>query len=232
MSVPPGPPPRYPGAAAGPQQKVVLFTTPTERRKFDDLSELYATIRTTEKLEFAFARDAIHNPEEYTEACRKLIAQFKTTERALQQDGTISDVAAFMRKYNVDCPRAVERLVSVGLPATMVHGLMPTSSSSKANNNGLVSAKVTAQFLTAMDALKLDLKARDQLQPLLQDLFSELSKAEALVPGFDKRTLQTWLETLNGMRASDELDGDQIRQLLFDIERSYEEFMRRLNQDE
>jgi ESCRT-I complex subunit VPS28 len=223
------PPPRYTSAAVpAAQQKIALFSTPTERRKLDDLSELYSTLRTTEKLEYAFARDAIRGPDEYTEACQRLIAQFKTTERALRQDGTVSDVQAFIAKYNIDCPRAVERLVSVGVPATTMHGM---SSGTKARSELFLSAEATQLFITTMDAVKLNQRAVDELQPLLQDLVGTLNRAESLVPGFQQKPLHDWLVKLNAMRAVDELDANDLRQLSFDLENSYNDFMKRLRHE-
>jgi len=228
MSVPP---PRYPLASAAPssaQHKIALHTTPTERRKLDDLSELYSLLRTSEKLEWAFARDAVA-PDEYTEACMRLIAQYKSTERALQADGTMGDVREFIAKYNVDCPRAVERLITVGVPATTMHGLSTSGSSSK--SHVLLSAEVTQMFITTMDAVNLNRRAVDEVQPLIGDLVSALNRAEVLVPGFNKKPLQDWLVTLNAMRAADELDDGQLRQLAFDLDASYSEFMKRLKHE-
>ena len=56
-----------------------LFSNARERRQYDDLADLYAIIKATEHLEKAYAMDAIKN-DEYTQACLKLIAQFKSTE--------------------------------------------------------------------------------------------------------------------------------------------------------
>jgi ESCRT-I complex subunit VPS28 len=41
--------------------------------------------------------------------------------------------------------------------------------------------------------------------------------------------LTGWLEKLDGMRASDRLDEDAARDMLFDVERSYNAFYRYLD---
>ena len=43
-----------------------------------------------------------------------------------------------------------------------------------------------------------------------------------------KAVAQQWLERLEKMRASDELGDDEVRQLLFDVENSYNAFMQLL----
>lgn len=78
-----------------------------------------------------------------------------------------------------------------------------------------------------MDALKLDLRAVDEIQPQLNDLLETLNKIPDLPGDFEgKIKLKEWLAVLNRMRASDELDASQIRQLLFDLESSYNAFHR------
>lgn len=68
----------------------------------------------------------------------------------------------------------------------------------------------------------------DQIQPLIQDLVRALNRAEVLVPGFEREPLQKWLVQLNSMRAVEELDDDQVRQLSFDLDSSFNNFMKRL----
>ncbi len=81
-----------------------------------------------------------------------------------------------------------------------------------------------------MDSLKLNVRAVDEIQPLLSDCMASLSKVSGLPPTFDGRLkLEQWLRILNAMRASDELDDEQSRQLSFDIEKTYTGFMSFLN---
>ena len=84
-----------------------------ERKSLEDLADLYSIIRTTESLEAAYSRDAI-TPAEYAEACKRLISQFKTTEAALVSSKAIVSADSFIREFQVDCPRAYERLLISG----------------------------------------------------------------------------------------------------------------------
>ena len=46
-------------------------------------------------------------------------------------------------------------------------------------------AQATQNYITAMDALKLDMTAVDEIQPQLQDLFESLNKIPDLPPDFE-----------------------------------------------
>lgn len=64
-----------------------------------------------------------------------------------------------------------------------------------------------------------------QLQPDLRDLYETMNRLTLLPQDFDgKLKVKDWLNTMSAMRASDELDEEQIRQLIFDLEQSYNSF--------
>ncbi len=79
----------------------------------EELSDLYAIIKATELLEAAYSRDCITSSE-YTDACSRIISQFKTTESALISRKLIDSTDHFMKEYQIDCARAYERLVVTG----------------------------------------------------------------------------------------------------------------------
>lgn len=154
-----------------------------------------------------------------------MISQYKTTEAALRAEQHVSDVEAFIAHYRLDCPRAVERLVRIGVPATVVHN------TTTKNADSVNVAQTVQYFITAMDSLKLNVRAVDEIQPQLSDLMASLTQISGLPPSFDGRLkIEHWLRSLNSMRASDELDEDQARQLSFELEQSYTSFMSFLNQ--
>ena len=145
--------------------EVKLFASAKERRKFDDLADLYSILVATEHLEKAFGRDAV-TAAQYETQCSRLISQFKLSEAALRADGTVGDVGDFMDQYSMDCPRARERLLRHGVPATVLHA----ESRAGAGAGEALAAETTQHFITAMDALKLEERAVDSVQPLLQAL--------------------------------------------------------------
>jgi ESCRT-I complex subunit VPS28 len=81
-----------------------------------------------------------------------------------------------------------------------------------------------------MDALKLDQKAVDEIQPLIADLMGSLNRIHGISPDFDAKVkIKSWLQKLNQLRAMDEICEDESRQLLFDLESSYGAFMEYLS---
>eukprot|EP00644_Phytophthora_capsici_P019766 jgi/Phyca11/537879/estExt2_fgenesh1_pg.C_PHYCAscaffold_6840001 len=70
----------------------------------------------------------------------------------------------------------------------------------------------------------------EEIQPLLSEMMSSLTMVSGLPPDFSGRDkIEGWLRTMNAMRASEELDEEQARQLSFDLERAYSSFMAFLN---
>ncbi|KAK0531771.1 Vacuolar protein-sorting-associated protein 28 [Tilletia horrida] len=95
-------------------------------------------------------------------------------------------------------------------------------------------AETTQAFITFTDALKLKLRAKDSLHPLLSELvvcYTRNGESSGAVNEEGRAKMLHWLIQLNQMRASDEIDEEQARQLLFDIEGTYNEWFRSL-QDE
>jgi ESCRT-I complex subunit VPS28 len=81
-----------------------------------------------------------------------------------------------------------------------------------------------------MDALKLDQRAVDAVQPLISDLMASLTKVQGLSPDFEGLVkLRLWLQKLNQMRAIEEISEEEARQLIFDLEGSYSAFHRFLS---
>jgi ESCRT-I complex subunit VPS28 len=192
--------------------KVKLFENMKEREKYENLADLYSIINTVEHLEKAYIRDAI-KPEPYAKATTKLIAQFKTLRQILS-----IDVEEFMRDYKIDCPAASYRLLKMGVPATVEHG----SGSGEVSDSRVI-AETVQHFITAMDAIKIEQRSVDQLQPWVAALIDSLGKCK--IKDFEeKERIKAWLIVFNAMKASDELDDNQLRQLAYDLEVSYNAF--------
>lgn len=97
-----------------------------------------------------------------------------------------------------------------------------------------------------MDAIKLKYRAKDQLYPMLQELMTGYARFKGSKDWEGRGKMVSWLVViyyhalyilksgnyrlilLNGMKASDELNEEQSRQLLFDVEHAYAEFFRSL----
>ncbi|PHT64338.1 Vacuolar protein sorting-associated protein 28 -like protein 2 [Capsicum annuum] len=103
----------------------------------------------------------------------------------------------------LDCSAALNRLVTSGAPAIVEHrAAVATSAVSSAS----VVAECVQNFITAMDSLKLNIVAVDQVHPLLSDLSSFLNKLFILPADFEGKTkMREWLSRLSKMGAADKL---------------------------
>ncbi|XP_066141767.1 vacuolar protein sorting-associated protein 28 homolog [Euwallacea fornicatus] len=194
-------------------EEVKLYHNAREREKYDNMADLYAVINTLQQLEKAYIRDCV-TPKEYTGACSKLLVQYKAAFRQVKGD-EFSTVDAFVKKFRLDCPAALER-IKEDRPITI--------KDDKGNTSKCI-ADIVSLFITIMDKLRLDIRAMDDLHPEIRDLLDTMNRLSILPSDFEgKQKVSEWLSTLNSMQASDELSEAQVRQLLFDLESSYASF--------
>lgn len=139
------------------------------------------------------------------------------------------DARDLIHSVGLSCSAALHRL-NVGIPATIEHG--GSGEKTDAGRSAMHIMQVTQHYITAMDSVKLNMCAADALFPILTDLMRELNAVGGVldVDGEfqGKALVRQWLVQLNGMKASEELDEVQARQLLFDLENSYNAFHRLL----
>lgn len=128
-----------------------------------------------------------------------------------------------MKLYQMDCPRAVDRLLVAGVPQQ----IRPTEDSDQ--NVAVTVAETVQFFITTMDAVKLEQRAVDELHPLLSDLMDALTRLPDTPNEFEPNNkVEHWLKKLNSLRAVDEIDEDDARQLSHDLDSAYVEFTRYL----
>jgi ESCRT-I complex subunit VPS28 len=171
----------------------------------------------TDAIERAHVKDAVGG-KEYAETVGKLLRQFNVARdvAGMKEDDA---VLGFMRDHRLVCRAAQRRLLEEG--AVGDHG--------KPDDSAKHVAEVTQYFITAMDAVKLDMRSVDALHPLLTDLVEALGRLTSMPVEWDgKRRLQGWLSRMHAMKASDELDEDEARQILFDLESAYTAFTKSL----
>lgn len=213
--------------------EIELYTSTKERKDYENMADLYTIIVATEHLERAYAQNAISQTE-YTSECNKLLSQFKIAEKAAllssNSNNGIANTETFMRVYQMDCPRASHRLLKVGVPEKTKENAADGALSSS-GKLAVIVAETVQNFITTMDAIKLDQRAVDELQPLLSDLRTSMNRLPLETPANfgPMEKIQFWLEKLNGMRAVDVIDEDDGRQLYFELEGAYMEFTRYLH---
>ena len=194
-------------------EEVKLYRHAREREKYDNMADLYALISTLQNLEKAYIWDCI-TPQEYTAACSKYLVQYKVAFKQVQS-AEFPNVDAFVKKFRLDCPAALER-IKEDRPITI--------KDDKGNTSKCI-ADIVSLFITLMDKLRLEIKAMDELHPDLRDLVDTMNRLSLIPESFEgKEKVSNWLATLNSMQASDELTESQVRQLLFDLETSYAAF--------
>ncbi|CAI9756586.1 unnamed protein product [Fraxinus pennsylvanica] len=187
-----------------------------EREMYENFAGLFAIIKATKKLEKAYVRDII-SAAEYETECQKLIAHFKTLSSTLKD--IVPSIEQFHDTYKMDCPAALNRLVTSGVLATVEH--LAAAALSTTTSAAIV-AEYVQNFITAMDSLKLNMAAVDQVHSVLSDLSASLNKLTILPPDFEGNTkMRDWIARLSRMGAADELTEQQARQPHFDLESSY-----------
>ncbi len=117
----------------------------------------------------------------------------------------------------MECPRATER-IRVGIPATVEQ---PTHKSAPQGGGAAATLIVAASenFITLLDAVKIGMVSKDALHPILVETIQAVNKVTGEFE--NKEKIVQWLIILNQMRAAEELNQDQARELQFDMERAY-----------
>ena len=102
----------------------------------------------------------------------------------------------------MDHPAALHRL-QVGVPATVEHS---TEAADGGAEQGKWVAETTQSFITVMDALKLNLRAKDQLHPFLTELMSGYTRFKGSGEWEGKGKILSWyvlldlgMELVNGI---------------------------------
>lgn len=129
----------------------------------------------------------------------------------------------------MECPRATERL-RIGLPATVEQPshAIPQNTAIGPSASGSLILTATENFITFLDALKLNMLSKDALHPLLSEVIQSVNKVTE--QDFENRgKIIQWLITLNQMRATEELSEEQARELAFEMEQAYQGFKATLN---
>ena len=141
----------------------------------------------------------------------------------------------------MEVPRARERL-RIGLPSTIASPSHPShstptqsafsvsaptpsvSTSAPPPPSGAKILTATENFITFLDALRLNMVSKDSLHPLLSEVIQSVN---AVTGGEDfegRGKIVGWLIRLNGMRANEELGEEEARQLSFEMEGAYAGF--------
>jgi ESCRT-I complex subunit VPS28 len=81
----------------------------------------------------------------------------------------------------------------------------------------------TENFITFIDALRINMTSKDVLHPLLGDVIQSVNNVTNEDFANRGKIIQ-WLITLNQMRTTEELSPEQVRELTFDMDQAYNGF--------
>ncbi|XP_053120675.1 vacuolar protein sorting-associated protein 28 homolog [Hemicordylus capensis] len=140
---------------------------------YDNMAKLFAVVKTMQALEKAYIKDCV-TPNGYTAACSRLLVQNKAAFKQVQ-GLEINSIDDFCRKFRLDCPLAMER-IKEDRPITIKND--------KGNLNRCI-ADIVSLFITVMDKLRLEIRARDEIQPDLQELMETMNHISHLPPNFE-----------------------------------------------
>lgn len=240
--------------------KSSLLKSNTHKTVYDSLAEIYSIITVLEVIENSFLKDYITDKEKYTSTALRLINQYQMLLKGFQNDdlklqvlktllGPLSDdlsnlIELLCRKFNLEsCSLAIDRLTS-GIPATIEHFHThveshhhpPPSTDSGNKASARLVAEATGNFITCMDAVKLNYRTKDQLHPILSDLVISLN--DLVTKGDDaqsenddfkpidfqgKSKLVNWLIKLNNL-GDEKLSDDEADTFLLDLDTAYKGF--------
>lgn len=240
---------------AGYHQEVTrgsLTPTNTHKDLYGLLAEIYSILSVLEMIENSYIKDYITDKQKYTTTSLRLINQYQIILGGFKEDGSkielltnlmselSPDLSNFLQcftdKFECSSALAIKRL-NAGVPLTIEQASsdLETYSGSSTRNtstpvnavsqNAKLIAEATSNFITCMDALKLDYKTKDQLHPLLSELVINLNELSEENNKFDfsgKLKLITWLIKLNNLE--NELTEAEIEEFLTDLNSAYKNF--------
>lgn len=193
-------------------EEVKLYRLPNERERYDNMADCYSLINTIQCLEKAYIKDAVTS-KEYTAACSKLLTQFKAAFK--QIDKEFKTAEDFLKKYRLECRNALDR-IKEDRPITI--------KDDKGNTHACI-AEIVATFITTSDRLKLGQKSMDELLPDLKELHETMGRLTILPPSFEgSNKVKFWIDKMSTMKADDTLSDNEVRQMTYDIDTSYNEF--------
>ena len=215
-----------------------LIKSPLNKVVYNSLAEISSILVSIEVLENSFLKDYITDKEKYTSTAYRLIYQYQIILKGFDElklfvlrelmpdlSPDLSNfLALFTSKFNLSCPQAVNRLLS-GVPSTIDHvsdATAASGASATSKANARLIAEITGNFITCMDAVKLNYKTRDQLHPLLSDLVVNLNEFNESIEFNGKSKLINWLIKINNLEK--ELSQEDSDLFLNDLDIAYKGF--------
>ncbi len=85
--------------------------------------------------------------------------------------------------------------------------------------------EITRSLMSTKDMLELEMISMDYLIPAIRDCYTNMQRYPALPASFEGlRTLEGWHKKLSGMKVSDTLAPEEVKQLKFDLGNIFDAF--------
>lgn len=210
----PSPPPQS-AVPTKPRSSVRDYDTPAEGREIDTNANIYSLIRIVDFLEAAHNNESV-SKEVYTEKCKHYLGLIESSLTAARY-GSIDE---YLRKNPWVEPECAAGVARIKKGYTRKEAL-----------SAKVVAEITQEFITFLDAVKLDMTSVDILLPDLKVLDAHLDACPGLNNNFEEGrcAVKKWVAILSRKEASYKLGEDERRQLAMDMELSYNEFHKALD---
>ena len=204
-----------------------------EKHTVEYLADMYSCITSVEKLERARRRDLLDSNEIYEASLAKLMRHFFSIEEQLESSeiSRYRGFESFMSDYDMtaSCAAAKAR-INKKVAEHRQQQLKKMKEMEGDKDLPRFVMETTQHLITLMDCLKLGQTAADQLFPILDDAIAAVKNVRTDFEYLDK--LEKWKKTLDEMRASDQLDEEQTREMLYDLERAFSTFHKMLKKNE
>ncbi|CAI5758120.1 unnamed protein product [Candida verbasci] len=207
-----------------------IIKSPELESIYNSLTEIYSILPTLEMVESSYMKDYITNKETYTNTAYRLINQYQIILKTLENKPELNQIFPGLKpdnsnflslltsKYNLNYPLALRR-IEHGLPSTIEN-----ISVSGGNGNGKTRliAEITGNFITCMDAIKLNYNTKNQLHPLLSELVINLNEFNESLEFNGKSKLINWLIRINNLEK--QFSNDDLDLFLKDLDVAYKGF--------
>eukprot|EP01060_Flectonema_neradi_P006637 TRINITY_DN144_c8_g1_i1.p1 TRINITY_DN144_c8_g1~~TRINITY_DN144_c8_g1_i1.p1 ORF type:complete len:207 (+),score=25.47 TRINITY_DN144_c8_g1_i1:61-681(+) len=195
-------------------ERVKLYESTEERERYENKADLFGICVALERVDRAYIKDHI-TAEECTRLSTSLLCKCKASYTHLGLG--IEDLDAFLTEFQLPQGSRVAVLnrIKCGVPMTKEHGTGEASTS----DNGRLILEAGQHMIACTDALKMGQTSADALHPIVSDIVATVVR---LFPDLaELEPLRGWLREINQLKAAEELNNDQARQLTYDIECAY-----------
>lgn len=194
----------------GPRPAVRDYDTPAEGREIDMNANIYSLIRTVDFLENARNTESVPT-DVYADKIRHYLGLIESSLSA----GRYASIDDYLGKNAWVEAECVAGLARVRKGCTKAEA-----------TNAKAAAEITQVFITIMDSARIEMTHVDDLLPYLMDLDARIGACPGLGTNYTegRMTIKKWVLFMSKRDATYQLNDDEKRQFLMEMELAYNEF--------